>query len=323
MASYGYTLFCEGNDPRDLVSAAVAAEGAGFDDLVISDHFHPWVPEHEHSPFAWAVLGALAHATERARLATMVTCPIVRYHPAIVAQMAATIGVMSDGRFTLGLGAGERLNEHVVGEGWPPAEVRHEMLSEAVEVIQALWTGEYVSHRGPHFEVEDARIFDLPEAGMEMFVAASGPASVQLSIQAGGLCTTDPLPELVSTFTAGGGSPSSTWTQIPLSWHADEAEAIRLAKERFRFGLLGWKVMAELPNPVNFEAACRTVRPEDVAGAIPHGPDPEPYIEAIRSFRDAGFDHLSIVPVGDDLEGTLRFWEREVAPEVRSFSAVG
>lgn len=314
MTAYGYTLFCEGHDPRDLVRAGIEAEAAGFDDLVISDHFHPWLPEHAHSPFAWSILGALAHATERAQLATMVTCPTVRYHPAIVAQMAATVAVMSDGRFTLGLGAGERLNEHVVGRGFPAAEVRHEMLDEALDVIQALWEGNYTSHRGPHFTVEDARIFDLPPDGIDLFVAASGPESVQLSIKAGGLCCTDPQRELVEAFTGGGGGAADTWSQIPLSWHADEQEAVRLAKERFRFGLPGWKVMSELPNPVNFDAATRFVRDDDIAEKIPCGPDPERHAEAIRQYLDAGFGHVAVAYLGDDVPGFLRFWQNELLP---------
>jgi G6PDH family F420-dependent oxidoreductase len=163
MPRFGYTLYCEGNGPGDLVRQAVAAEQAGFEFAAISDHFHPWLPSQEHSPFAWSVLGAVAHATDRIELATMVTCPIMRYHPAIVAQMAATTAVLSVERFTLGLGAGERLNEHVVGAGWPPVDVRHEMLREAIVIMRRLWAGGYVTHRGDHFTVEDARVFDLPE----------------------------------------------------------------------------------------------------------------------------------------------------------------
>jgi G6PDH family F420-dependent oxidoreductase len=316
MTAYGYTLFCEGNDPRDLVQAGIDAEAAGFDDLVISDHFHPWLPEHAHSPFAWSILGALAHATDRARLATMVTCPTVRYHPAIVAQMAATIGVMSEGRFTLGLGAGERLNEHVVGRGWPSVEVRHEMLDEAIDVIRSLWQGGYVSHRCRHFTVEDARVFDLPSKEIELFVGASGPASVELAIKAGGLCTTDPLPDLVHTFTAAGGPAANTWTQVPLSWHESEEQAVKLARERFRFGMPGWKVMSELPNPVNFDAATQFVRDEDVAEKIPCGPDPERHVEGIKQFRDAGFEHVAVAYIGDDVPGFLRFWNDEVLPRL-------
>ncbi|MCU1373806.1 MAG: luciferase-like protein [Actinomycetia bacterium] len=316
MTAYGYTLFCEGNDPRDLVRAGIEAEAAGFEDLVISDHFHPWLPEHSHSPFAWSILGALAHATDRARLATMVTCPIVRYHPAVVAQMAATVGVMSDGRFTLGLGAGERLNEHVVGKGWPPVDVRHQMLDEAIDVIRALWRGGYVRHQGPHFTVEDARVFDLPAQDIDLFVAASGRQSAQLAVKAGGLCCTDPLGDLVQTFVGAGRDRTRTWSQIPLSWHEDEDQAVKLARQRFRFGMPGWKVMAELPNPVNFAAATQYVRDEDIAEKIPCGPDPERHAQGIRQYLDAGFEHVAVAYLGDDVPGFLRFWQDELRPRL-------
>ncbi|MCU1379392.1 MAG: hypothetical protein JWN29_2375 [Acidimicrobiales bacterium] len=316
MTAYGYTLFCEGNDPRDLVRAGIEAEAAGFEDLVISDHFHPWLPEQSHSAFAWAILGAVAHATDRARLATMVTCPTVRYHPAIVAQMAATIGVLSDGRFTLGLGAGERLNEHVVGEGWPPVDVRHEMLEEAIEVIRALWQGDYTSHHGPYFIVEDARIFDLPPQQIDMFVAASGPAAAEVAVTAGGLCCTDPLGQLVEAFTGAGGDRTKTWSQIPLSWHEDEEHAVKLARARFRFGMPGWKVMSELPNPVNFDAATQFVRDEDIAERIPCGPDPERHAGGIRQYLDAGFEHVAVAYLGDDVPGFLNFWQKELRPRL-------
>src|SRR4051794_30881058 len=244
MAAFGYTLYCEGNDPLSLVRQAVAAEEAGFDFLVISDHFHPWLPEQKHSAFAWSVLGAVANATDHIRLATMVTCPIMRYHPAIVAQMAATTAVLSEGRFTLGLGAGERLNEHVVGKGWPSADDRQEMLREAIDTIRLLWSGEYVSHRGRWFMVEDARIFDVPPDPIDIFVAASGDQSATLAAQAGdGICAVEPLPELVQTYVGAGGSAQATWGQIPLSWHADEQKALERAHDQFRFGVPGWKVM--------------------------------------------------------------------------------
>ena len=160
---YGYTLYCEGNAPRSLIEQATKAEDAGFDFLVISDHYHPWLNEQHHAGFAWSILGAVAQATSHIELATMVTCPIIRYHPVIVAQAAATVGVISEGRFTLGLGAGENLNEHVVGRDWPPVTVRHSMLNEAIDIIEGLWRGGYFAYEGEHYRVYDARVFDLPE----------------------------------------------------------------------------------------------------------------------------------------------------------------
>lgn len=317
MTRFGYTLMGEGHDPRTLVGNAVLAEQAGFELAVFSDHFHPWLPSQDHSPFTWSVLGAVAHATERMELATMVTCPILRYHPAIIAQAAATVAVMCDNRFTLGLGAGERLNEHVVGKGWPPADVRHEMLTEAIKVLRSLWTGGYVSHRGQYFTVEDARIFDLPEEPIDLFVAVSGDASVRLAADAAeGMCTAELAPELVQSYLDAGGRREGVWGQIPLSWHPDESKGKEQALDQFRFGQPGWKVMAELPNPINFAAATETVTVEHMAEMMPCGPDPERHAAAIRAYVDAGYEHIAVVQVGDDQESFLRFWQEELAPRL-------
>lgn len=317
MTRFGYTLMGEGHDPRTLVGNAVLAEQAGFEFAVFSDHFHPWLPSQHHSPFTWSVLGAVAHATERMDLATMVTCPILRYHPAIIAQAAATVAVLSEGRFTLGLGAGERLNEHVVGKGWPPADVRHEMLAEAIVVLRSLWTGDFVSHRGRYFTVEDARVFDLPDEPIELFVAVSGKASARLAAEsAEGMCTVEPDAELVQGYLDVGGRPKGVWGQIPLSWHPDEAKGKEQALDQFRFGQPGWKVMAELPNPINFAAATETVTAEHMAEMMPCGPDPERHAAAIRAYVDAGYEHIAVVQVGDDQEGFLRFWQQELAPRL-------
>lgn len=319
MTRFGYTLMGEGHDPRTLVRNAVLAEQAGFEFAVFSDHYHPWLPSQHHSPFTWSVLGAVAQATERMELATMVTCPIIRYHPAIIAQAAATVAVLSEGRFTLGVGAGERLNEHVVGAGWPSAEVRHEMLAEAIEIMRLLWRAPgYVSHRGRYFTVEDARVFDTPEDPIAVFVAGSGEESAALAAAGGdGVCSTEPDADLVAAFLDAGGRPEATWAQIPLSWHADEEKAKEQAHDQFRFGYPGWKVMAELPNPVNFAAATEAVTPELMAERVPCGPDPERHAAGVRQFVDAGFEHIAVVQIGDDQEGFLGFWTEEVLPRLR------
>ncbi|HRW36279.1 MAG TPA: TIGR03557 family F420-dependent LLM class oxidoreductase [Aquihabitans sp.] len=316
MARYGLKLMAELRSARELVDHAVAAEEAGFELVAISDHFHPWLPEQGHSPFAWTVLGAVAEATSTLDLATGLTCPIGRYHPAIVAQAAATLGCLTDRQVTLAIGAGERLNEHITGEPFPAVDVRHERLEEAAAIIRALWSGEWTTIRGHHLSIEDARLYDLPERGARLVVGVSGPASLDLAQRVGadGIMATDPDPALVDGWAERGGDRSATWTEVPFAWAPTAAEGERVALERFRFGAPGWKVMSELPNPVNFAAACDTVRGEDLAGSVPSGPDPAPYVEAVRSYLDAGFEQLSIVPVGDDLAGTIRFWTEEVRP---------
>ncbi|CAN5860609.1 LLM class F420-dependent oxidoreductase [soil metagenome] len=315
MPQYGFKLMTELHGPAELLRQAKLAEEAGFAFVGISDHIHPWLDSHGHSSFAWSVLGALAAGTERIGLATMVTCPFVRYHPAVVAQMAATIGVMSNGRFALGVGAGERLNEHVVGRGWPAADERHEMLRESIEAIKALWTGGFQTYRGRHVTVEDARIYDLPAEPIELFCAAGGEEAARLAADvADGLCATDPLPELVEGFVAAGGNRSNTWAEAAMSWDDDEAKARKVAHERLRFSAQGWKVMAELPNPVNFEAATEPVTEDDMADAVPCGNDPQRFAAAVRAYVDAGFEHVAVLPAGDDSEGFIGFWTDKVRP---------
>jgi len=314
---FGYTLMSEEHGPRDLVDIALRAEAAGFEFAVQSDHFHPWVPEQQHSPNAWTVLGAVAACTSTIKLQTFVTCPIIRYHPALVAQQAATLACLSDGRFTLGVGAGERLNEHVVGFGWPPADVRHEMLGEALDIIRQLWSGGYQSYHGSYFDIEDARIFDLPDAAIEIGVAISGEESLELAIEHGDqVIATNPLPELIQQFRERRGTDAHATTQLPVSYGPDSDAALKIAHRQFRWSALGWKVQAELPNPVNFDAASQYVRPEDLADTIPHGPDVETYVEAVRKMNAAGFDRLAFVQVGEEQESFLEFWERELRDAV-------
>jgi G6PDH family F420-dependent oxidoreductase len=308
VARYGFSLMCEIHHPDALLAQARRAEEVGFDFITISDHIHPWLESHEHSAYAWSLLGALAVTTRRAELVSLVTCPTVRYHPAIVAQKAATVAAMSGGRLRLGLGSGENLNEHVVGRGWPPADVRREMLEEAVEIIRALLDGGYVSHRGPHFRVQDARIFTLPETPPPIYVAAGGPQAAELAGRVGdGLVATEPDAGLVRRFDAGGaGRPHMG--QMAVSAGDDEEAALADAHRFFRFSAPGWKVMSELPNVANFEAATRSVRPEDLAGTIPCGPDEGRVVEAATRWTGAGFDHLAFAPVGD-IDAFFAMWE--------------
>jgi G6PDH family F420-dependent oxidoreductase len=313
---YGYSLMCELYHPNDLLAQAKRAEEAGFDFLTISDHIHPWLYSHEHSPYAWSVLGALAVQTEGVDLVSLVTCPTIRYHPVIVAQKAATVAAMSEGRFHLGVGAGENLNEHVVGRGWPPAGVRHEMLDEAIEIMRALWGGGFHSHQGKHYTVHDARVYTLPDEPPPVHVAVSGEKSIRLAARAGdGMVAVQPESSLTDAFDDAAGKGKPKYGQVAVSVDDDEATARRLAHERFRFSAPGWKVMAELPNPINFEAATASVREEDVAKSIPCGPDADRHADAIRKWVDAGFDHVAVVQVGDP-ERFFAMWESELRPQL-------
>lgn len=317
MTTFGNTLFSELNGPKALVDQAVASEAAGFDFLVMSDHFHPWLSSHTDSPFAWSVLGAVAVRTERIELMSYVTCPFVRYHPAIIAQAAATIQLLSDDRFTLGLGAGERLNEHVVGRGWPAVDVRHEMLTESIEIIRALWTGDMTTYRGDHLTVEDAKLFSLPSTPPQIAVAGSGSQSIDLTVDLGdAFIGTEPDADMIAEYRAKAGDGVRTIGQVPLSYDADRGRATEYAR-RFAFGIAGWKVMSELPNVVNFDAAASTVRDEDIAEVAGIGPDPDDHVEAVMSFVEAGYDEVCVVQVGDDKEGFFRFWSDELAPRLK------
>jgi G6PDH family F420-dependent oxidoreductase len=302
----------EEHGPNDLVRNATRAEEAGFDFVAISDHFHPWLSAQGHSPAAWTVLGAIAARTQRVGLATAVTCPSIRYHPATIAQSAATLALLSNGRFTLGLGAGENLNEHVVGHGWPHPRERQDMLFEAIELIQMLWEGKEVSEDREFFSVDRAKLWDVPATPPKIAVAAGGPRAAQLAGVGGvGLFATDPKKELVQAWSESGGK-GPRYAEVGLCWAQTEAEAIRTAKERMAFSVLGWKVMAELPTYESFEAAVQTVRDEDIAQQIACGPDPERHVAAVRKYVEAGFDHVVLLGIGPDQAGFLNFWQKEL-----------
>lgn len=313
----GYTLFTEDHDPRNLVDHAQQAEDVGFGFLASSDHFHPWLKDHDNSCFAWSLLGAVAERTNRIELSTMVTTPTFRYHPVIVAQAAATLAVMSDGRFSLGVGAGERLNEHVVGTPWDAVDVRHDKLEEAIELMRTLWQGGYQTYRGEYYTAEDARIFTLPDEPPDVLVAASGPRSAELAGRCGnGMIAIAPDRELVDAYRRACTGDGLVRGQVVLCYDEDEERALCLAHQKFRFGLLGWKVMSELPNVVQFDAATELSRPEDMAGLVTCGPDPAVHAAAIREFEEAGFDELSVLAIGPDQEGFFRFWDQQLEPEI-------
>jgi G6PDH family F420-dependent oxidoreductase len=306
VTNFGYTLMTEQSGPRELVRYASAAEQAGFDFEVMSDHYSPWLTEQGHAPYAWSVLGAVAQATSRVGLMTYVTCPSMRYHPAVVAQKAATVQLLSEGRFTLGLGSGENLNEHVVGAGWPAVETRQEMLTEAIEIIRQLHTGELVTYRGQHFDVDSARIWDLPEQPVEIGVAVAGERGIRhFAPLADHLVAVEPRADLVTTWNAVAGAPTigqpaRAVGQIPICWAPDEDAAVRTAHEQFRWFAGGWKVNADLPTPAGFAGATQFVRPEDVADSIPCGPDLDRIVDSVRAFWEAGFTDIALVQIGDD-----------------------
>ncbi len=308
----GYTMMTEQAGPKELVSHVVGAEAAGFDFAVSSDHLFPWLPEMGHSPHAWTVLGAAAQATSRIPLMTYVTCPSFRYHPVVVAQKAATLQLLSDGRFTLGLGSGENLNEHVVSGGWPPADIRQEMLVEALEIIRDLFDGGYTSTRGEHFDVESAKLWDLPDQRVPIAVAVSGPQSCGIAGELGdAMVATEPRAELGEYFDAAGGSGKPRIGQLPICYDADRQAAITRAHTLFRWFGLGWKVNAELPGPTAFEAASQFVREEDVASSIPCGNDVDAVLAAAQAFADAGFTQLALVQIGGDQQAPFLDWTRQ------------
>jgi G6PDH family F420-dependent oxidoreductase len=322
MTNWGYTLMTEQSGPKDLVRYAVAAEQAGYDFEVSSDHYSPWLTSQGHAPYAWAVLGAVAQATESVELMTYVTCPTVRYHPAVVAQKAATLQLLADGRFTLGLGAGENLNEHVVGAGWPSVDARQDMLEEAIQIIRALHTGELITFDGAYFRVDSARIWDVPEGGVPIGVAVSGDKSVDsFAPLADHLIQVQPDKDVVDRWHEVHDGASRVIGQLPICWDPDKDAAIARAHEQFRWFGGGWAVNADLPTPAGFAAASQFVRPEDVADAIACGPDLDELAESARPFLDAGFTDIAFVQVGD--EGQDRFLAEAAGPLLEKVRALG
>jgi G6PDH family F420-dependent oxidoreductase len=316
MAKYGYKLMSEEHGPSDLVRNAVRAEEVGFDFVAISDHFSPWLSSQGHSPAAWTVLGAIAARTQRVGLVTAVTCPTIRYHPATVAQSAATLALLSNDRFTLGLGSGENLNEHVVDQGWPAPKERQDMLFEAIEVIQRLWSGDEVSHEGPFYSIDRAKLWDVPKTAPVIAVAAGGPrAARHAGERALGLFATEANKELIEAWSKEGGK-GPRYAEVALCYAKNEADAVRTARERMRFSMLGWKVMPELPTPESFEEATATVRDEDIAEKIACGPDPEKHVAAVRKYIEAGFDHVVLLGIGPDQEGFSAFFQKELKPRL-------
>jgi coenzyme F420-dependent glucose-6-phosphate dehydrogenase len=311
----GYTLSSEEHAPTELVRYARRAEETGFSYALISDHFHPWIDRQGQSPFVWGVLGAIAQATERLQVGTGVTCPTIRLHPAIVAHAAATAGALMPGRFFLGVGTGENLNEHVLGGRWPPGDVRLEMLEEAIEVIRRLWQGGEQTHRGRHYTLEEARLYTLPDEPPPIAVAAAKPQAAELAGRLGdALIAVAPDPDVVERFDAAGGAGKPRYGQVHVCWAESEEEARRTARERWPNAAVPGELSQELPLPRHYEQAAATVTEEEVAEMVVCGPDADAHAAKIQEFADAGFDHVYVHQVGPDQEGFFDFYAREVLP---------
>jgi coenzyme F420-dependent glucose-6-phosphate dehydrogenase len=311
----GFWISSEEHGPNEMVRAAQQAEAAGFPYVQLSDHFHPWTDRQGQSPFVWSVIAGIAATTSRITVGTGVTCPMIRTHPATIAHAVATSAVMLDGRFFLGVGTGENLNEHIVGAKWPPIEVRQEMLEEAVDLMRLLLKGGEQSFRGRHYLLEDARLYTRTDEIPPIYVAASGPKSAELAAKIGdGLISTHPDHELVSTFDGAGGKGKPKYIELQVCWGEDEEKARRLAHDLWKTGGLGGQLAQELRRPGDFETAAKHVSLEESTKDTPVGPDPERYVKAIQECRAAGFDHIGIHQIGPDQEGFFAFWEKELRP---------
>ncbi len=314
----GYTLSSEEFDAPGLVAQAERAERAGFAFASISDHFHPWVDEQGESPFVWGTLGAISQRTKRIELITGVTCPTTRIHPTLVAQAAATATQLLPGRFSLGVGTGENLNEHILGDRWPGVVERQDRLEEAIEVIRELWTGKLKSHRGEHFTVENARIYSLPDELPPLLVAVAGASSVELAARVGdGLIGTAPVADSVEQFRSEGGAGKPTYGQLHVCWAEDEETAKQLALKQWPNGAISGSYFLELPLPAHFEEAAEVLDTDDIGESIVCGPDPERHRAAIQEYVDAGYDHVYVHQIGPEQDGFFEFYEREVLPGFR------
>lgn len=321
--AYGYTLSSEEHAPTTLIDNAVRAEGEGFDFVSISDHFHPWVSAQGHSPFVWSVLGAIAQATERIRVGVGVTCPIVRIHPAVLAQATATTALLFGDRFFFGVGTGEALNEHILGHRWPRPEVRRQMLKEAVHIIRELWKGETFDHRGDFYEVENARLFDPPAAPPPVIVSGFGPEAIELAGEIGdGYWGHSPDKEMIDIYRSAGGT-GPRYAQLNLCWAADEATAKATVTEIWpNAGVIG-QLSQDLPTWTHFEQATEPIPAEAITRSVPCGPDVEPILDSVREYLDAGFDHLYFHQIGPDQAGFFEFWSTTLKPALDEFSKHG
>ena len=316
MAKIGYFLSSEEFGAAELVRQAKLAEDAGFEALWISDHYHPWLAEQGNSPFVWSVIGAVAQATDLP-ISTAVTCPTTRIHPAVIAQAAATSAVLTGGRFVLGVGTGEALNEHILCDPWPSADVRLEMLEEAVEVMRALWTGEVVEHHGTYYDVEHARLYSLPEEPVPVYVSGFGPKAAALAGRIGdGFVCTKPDEDLIETFQKSGGKGKPMQVGTKVCWGPDADEARKTAHHFWRNEALPGELAQVLPTPEHFQQASELITPDTMP--TPVGPDPDVHVEALTKFLEVGYDELYVQQIGPDQEGFFSFFADKVLPQLKS-----
>ena len=312
----GFFLSCEEYGPRDLVRQALAAEEAGFHALWISDHYHPWNHEQGQSPFVWSVIGALAGAGVSLPVTTAVTCPTVRTHPAVIAQAAATSAVLLEGRFALGVGTGEALNEHILGDPWPEADERIEMLEEAIGVIRSLWTGETVSHRGRHYRLEHAKLFTLPDEPPPVFVSGFGPKAVDLASRVGdGFVTTSPDRDAISRFRSEAGG-KLVQAGAKVCFGPDAAEAAATAHRIWPNDALPGELAQVLPTPEHFQQAAELVTPEMIAEVLPCGPDLDVHVDSLREYEEVGVDELFVQQIGGRHDEFFAAYARDVIPRI-------
>ncbi|MFC9976644.1 LLM class F420-dependent oxidoreductase [Spirillospora sp. NPDC127200] len=317
MTLFGYFLSCEEQTPDELLRQAELAEQAGFEGLWISDHFHPWLDEQGQSPFVWSMIGALSQRIS-IPVTTAVTCPIMRIHPAIIAQAAATSQVMLNGRFRLGVGSGEALNEHITGEPWPPTPVRLEMLEESIEVIRKLWSGKMVTHRGRHYTVDTARIYTLPDTPPPIHISAYGPKSADVAARIGdGLVTTKPDKEILDQFHKSGGQGKPALGGFKVCWGPDEDEAVKTVHHRWRNEQIPGEAGQVLQVPRHFAGASELVTEDTVRQNVACGPDVDRHVQMVKTYADAGFDEVYINQVGPTSPEFFDFYKNQVLPRVR------
>jgi G6PDH family F420-dependent oxidoreductase len=318
MVAVGYSLMTEQRSPTEIVADAVLAEEAGFEFSTISDHFHPWIEAQGHAGYMWSMLGAISQVTKSLPLLPYVTAPTIRYHPAIVAQKAATMALLAPGRFRLGLGTGENLNEHVVGQGFPAIDERQAMLVEAIEIMRELWKGDYVTYHGDYFDVERARLFDLPVDDIPVGVAAGGAQAARVAAKAGEfLISTSPDGELIDAFKEAGGAGQPIVGQMSICWGPDEHAARKLALEQHAWSVGGWKVKSELVAPDSFQEVADIATEEMVTASIPCGPDLDKIVESLKIYVDAGYTEIAITQIGPDQKGFCDVFRKELGPKAR------